>query len=941
MTSLDNFHGPNIGYVLELYDRYRQNPESVDAATRAFFQNWTPPEGVGSASTDGASFAADSVSGTMDAPSIEKIVGAVNLAQSIREYGHLAAQLDPLGSEPIGDPSLELATYGLNEDDLREFPASLIGGPIAAEAANALDAIQKLRAVYSSRIGYDYDHIRIPEERNWLREAAETGRYRAPNDPINPEALLLRLTQVEAFERFIHRIFPGKTRFSIEGLDMMVPILDETIGSAADEKTLAVLIGMAHRGRLNVLTHILNKPYVQLLAEFKDPVEKRTFNHNLGWTGDVKYHSGARRAIQEGQPVDLVVSMAPNPSHLEAVNPVVEGMARAVGTQVDQPGEPQFDPDMTLQILIHGDASFPAQGIVAETLNLSQLPGYWTGGTLHIIANNQLGYTTRPNNARSTIYASDLAKGFKMPIVHVNADDPEACIEVARMAYAYLSQFEKDFVIDLIGYRRYGHNEGDEPGFTQPVMYRKIEKHPTVRDQWGKTLVERGDIDAETPEAMLRRQMEELQAVLESLNVEKDLVEAIPLSPVPGTARRTKTSVPIRKLQALNEALLTVPEGFNLNPKIARGMQKRRDSLKDADARVIDWSTAEQLAFGSILADGIAIRMTGQDVERGTFSQRHAVFHDVENGDTFTPLQALPQAKAAFEIHDSPLSENAAIGFEYGYNVQAPERFVLWEAQYGDFINGAQTILDEFLLSARAKWGQTPSLALLLPHGWEGQGPDHSTGRVERFLQQAAETNLRIANCTTPAQYFHLLRRQALLLKSDPLPLIVLTPKSLLRHRLVVSSLRELAEGSWQPVIDDAAATERREQVTRLLLCSGKIYVDLISSEHRAANPSIAIVRVEQLYPFPSVDLAAVLERYPNVEQVIWTQEEPENMGAWEFARPLLEELNDGNWTLGYVGRARNSSPAEGSSSWHSVNQAALIEDAYRLVVEQVTEGEE
>ncbi|MGH2523731.1 MAG: thiamine pyrophosphate-dependent enzyme, partial [Anaerolineales bacterium] len=535
-------------------------------------------------------------------------------------------------------------------------------GSIAAGAANALEAIQRLRAVYCATTGYDYAHVRIPEEREWLRHAAESGRFRPPNDPINARGLLERLTQVETFEHFLHRIFPGKTRFTIEGLDMLVPILDAVIGAAAEAGIYTILIGMAHRGRLNVLAHVTNKSYAQILAEFKDPAQGRSFfiRDDLGWTGDVKYHLGAQRALDDGKPVDLVVTMPPNPSHLEYINPVVEGMARAAGTRVDEPGPPRFNQAVSLPILIHGDAAFPGQGVVAETLNLSRLPGYSTGGAIHIIANNQLGFTTTPQDGRSTLYASDLARGFKIPIVHVNADDPEACIEVARLAFAYRARFEKDFLIDLVGYRRYGHNEGDEPGFTQPLMYQTIERHPSVRAVWAGALLKRDMIDEDWPKQLVNRRMEELQSVLASLKPEKDIVEPPPAPPPPGAARQVKTAVPVGRLRELNEALLQVPDGFAFNPKLERAMRRRRKALQDLDEPAIDWATAEDLAFASILADGIAIRLTGQDTARGTFSQRHAVRHDGKTGETFTPLQALPQAKAAFEVVNSPLSESAA-----------------------------------------------------------------------------------------------------------------------------------------------------------------------------------------------------------------------------------------------------------------------------------------
>jgi 2-oxoglutarate dehydrogenase E1 component len=643
----------------------------------------------------------------------------------------------------------------------------------------------------------------------------------------------------------------------------------------------------------------------------------------------VKYHAGAQRTLKKDDPVDLHISIAPNPSHLEHVNPVVQGMARAAGTRVDQAGPPQFDEDVSLPIVIHGDAAFPGQGVVAETLNFSRLPGYLTGGTIHIIANNQLGFTTDPEAVFSTLYASDLAKGFKIPVVHVNADDPPACIEAARLAAAYRSRFKKDFLIDLVGYRRYGHNEGDEPSFTQPLLYHKINEQPTVRRLWAESLAQEGVASSDEAGEMVQQRLAELSRALASLRPDSDVAGLQLEAPPQGAAKRVETAVPAEILRDLNEALMAVPKGFNLHPKLERPRRRRRTALDEMDEATIDWATAEDLALATILADGVSIRFTGEDTERGTFSHRHAVFHDVETGSRYIPLQAIPQVKAAFEIHNSPLTESATIGFEYGYNIQAPERLVIWEAQYGDFINAAQAMVDEFIVSGRAKWEQTPSLVLLLPHGYEGQGPDHSSGRLERFLQLAAETNLRIANCTTAAQYFHLLRRQALLLQSDPLPLIVMTPKSLLRHPRAASSLRDLAEGRWQPVIDDAGARQRADEIRRLILCSGKVYVDLITSERHEPSTAVAIGRVEQLYRFPEQALAAVMAGYPNLEEVVWLQEEPENMGAWEFIRPNLTPLIDGRWPLRYIGRPRRASPAEGSLAWHQLNQNEIVEQAY------------
>ena len=926
------FHGPNAGYILELYERYRADPASVDAATRAAFAGWRPPDEPNGRTPTAAP--------TTPAEPVDKVMGAVNLATAIREYGHLAARIDPLGlANPPGDPALQPGAHGIDETALRALPATLIGGPVANGAANALEAIERLRAIYSSTIGYDYDHIRLPDERAWLREAAESQRFRPPNEPLDPLWLLEQLTKVEAFELFLHRIFPGKTRFSIEGLDMMVPMLDVILGESAAAGIYTILIGMAHRGRLNVLAHILNKPYSEILQEFRDTAgEEHAAREYIGWTGDVKYHAGASRSLA-GDLVDLVVTMAPNPSHLEHVNPVVAGMARAAGTRVDRPGRPFFDPHVALPIIIHGDAAFPAQGIVAETLNLQRLRGYRIGGTIHIIANNQVGFTTSQWEGRSTLYASDLAKGFKTPIVHVNADDPEACVEVARLAAAYRQRFHSDFVIDLVGYRRYGHNEGDEPRFTQPQMYEHIDRHPTARQRWATTLVERGTITADRGEQLLQRQTETLNTIYQSLPPELAPTQEPQLPPPPGgAARSARTAVPAEMLIALNDALLALPAGFQVNRKLARMLERRRDLFADPAMATVDWATAELLAFASILADGAPVRLTGEDVERGTFNHRHALLRDAASGAVHIPLQHFPQARAAFEVRNSPLSEAAAIGFEYGYSVQAPERLVVWEAQYGDFINTAQAIIDEFVVSGDAKWEQTSSLVLLLPHGYEGQGPDHSTGRLERFLQLAAETNMRVANASTAAQYFHLLRRQAALLTTDPLPLIVMSPKSLLRNPLVYSSLTELAGGHWQPIIDDAMTAAGRAGVRRVILCSGKIYVDMIADARRAERKDVALVRIEQLYPLPTDEIAAIVDSYPTTAELVWLQEEPANAGAWGFIHQRLSRLFDGNRSLRLIARPRRASPAEGGTAMHAQHQATLLDRAYELP-EEVTES--
>jgi 2-oxoglutarate dehydrogenase E1 component len=930
MNPWDQFTGANAGYVYELFERYQRDPSSVDEATRRAFASWTsagePPR--------------DRDRGPqLDESNIQAAIAAFNLAESIRRFGHLAARLDPLGfHDPIGDPSLLPQSHGLTDDTLKRLPASIVSGPAAAGAANAYQAIARLREIYCSTTGHDYNQVFVPDERVWLRHAVESGRFRPPQDPIEGRELLDRITEVETFERFLQRTFPGKTRFSIEGLDMMVPILDEIIHDAAEGGVQHVMIAMAHRGRLNVLAHILQKPYKEILAEFKDPIVK--LRVDLGFMGDVKYHAGARIERQpDGLPKHVVISMPPNPSHLEAVDPLLNGMARAAETSADAPGAPVVDKGKVLAILIHGDAAFPGQGIVAETLNLSRLEGYDVGGIIHLIANNQLGFTTDPEEAYSTSYASGLARGFKIPITHVNADDPQACIEAARLAIAYRHRFKLDSLIDLVGYRRYGHNEGDEPAFTQPQIYQIVAAHPTVREKYARQLVERGEITPQEVDAMVRTRMAELERIYASVQPEQDVVPPVPAVPPSGAAKKVNTAVPLPQLQDLNRDLMQVPDGFSVHRKLERGRERRKGMFASPTERSVDWASAEELAFATILADGVAIRLTGEDVERGTFSHRHAVYHDAVSGVEHIPLQALPQAKASFEIRNSPLSEYACVGFELGYNLQEPGRLVLWEAQYGDFINGAQIVLDEYLTSGRAKWGLAPSLVLLLPHGYEGQGPDHSSARLERFLNAAADTNMRVVNCTTAAQYFHVLRRQALLLKTDPLPLVVMTPKSLLRHPFTASAPAELAEGRFRRVIDDpstgsGSTAAQPAQVKRLVLCSGKVAVDLLAGERRKDYPNVAVVRVEQLYPFPGDLIAELFDRYANIREVCWVQEEPENMGAWDFVRPLIESLIDGRWALRYIGRSRNSSPSEGSSSWHAANQRAIVDQVFEATTE-------
>ena len=938
MSDLNLFHGPNAGYVLELYERYTRDPASVDPGTRAFFENWTPDamDGLDDGSPAGAPAAApiavDRVVGdpAVVPVAVDRIVGAARLIRYIRELGHMAARIDPLGGEPTGDPGLTLEIHHVTEDDLRGLPASIVRGPLVEGSPTALEAVNRLREVYSGSIGYETDHIHEFEERAWIREAAESRQFFQNFDAQRKHEILERLTEVETFERYLHQTFLGQKRFSIEGNDMLVPMLDTMIRNAATGGRREVVLGMAHRGRLNVLAHVLGKPYAAILHAFQsasrdhDEGAAPSGKGTTGWTGDVKYHLGARRAYKDSGIEQMPLTLAPNPSHLEYVNPVVIGRARAAQEQRDHRGAPTQDPKASLAILMHGDAAFPGQGIVAETLNLSDLRGYRIGGTIHIIVNNQIGFTTDPNESRSTLYASDLAKGFEIPIVHVNADDPEACIAVARMAYAYVERFGKDFLIDMVGYRRWGHNEGDEPAFTQPRMYEQIAQHPTVRELWARTLAEQGAIAPDEAERMvkaLQERLEQARRAPQTNGTPEAAAEAPPQRVGVGS-----TAVAQDRLVEFNEAILARPEGFRANPKLERLLQRRRAALSGEGG--IDWGHAETLAFASILADGTPIRMTGQDVERGTFSHRHLVLHDVENGRQYVPLQELPAAKASFAIHNSPLSEAAVLGFEYGYSMHAPSTLVLWEAQFGDFANTAQVIIDQFIVSGSAKWQQRPGLVLLLPHGYEGQGPEHSNGRIERFLQLAAGDNIRVVNCTTAAQYFHLLRRQAALLEQDPRPLVVMTPKSLLRHPRAASALAELAAGEFQPVLDDPEARGRAPEITRLILCTGKVYVDLLSAGEREAATHVAVGRVEELHPFPASQIEALLASYPNLREVVWLQEEPRNMGAWHYVAPRIQVLLGPRLRFEYAGRPEFASPAEGSLRQHTAEQSRLLQAA-------------
>jgi 2-oxoglutarate dehydrogenase E1 component len=885
-----------------------------------------PRDGAGpvTAAEPAPSEVTPALTGAPDEALLQAVQAATSLVKAHRMHGHLAAHLDPLGSEPVGDPALDPATVNLTPELMRAIPASVLR--VAVPGDTFADALPHLQETYCGTIAYEIEHISDHRQRVWLRQTIESGAHREPLSNEEKRALLERLSQVEALESYLHKAFLGKKQFSIEGVDVLVPMLDETLTRAAGAGAREVVLGMAHRGRLNVLAHTVGRPYQTILVEFEGEqnLEADTAMPE-GGTGDVKYHHGAsgNRKLPGGK--GITVTLSPNPSHLEIVDPVIEGRTRA--DQTSRKGrEPHHDPTVVMPVLIHGDAAFPGQGVVAETLNLQALDGYTTGGTLHVITDNQLGFTTDPRDSRSTRYSSDLAKGFDVPIIHVNADDVEACIAAVRLATSYRERFGRDALIDLIGYRRFGHNETDEPAYTQPLMYEKIKKHPPVRKLYADQLVEQGVVTKEEADAMAAEAYKSLS------DAHADLKASL-AAPGPETGEHQLdrspsaepvTAVPADTLRSLNEQLLKMPDGFNLHRKLKPQMEKRRGAL---DEGTIEWAQAEELAFASLLVQGVPIRLTGQDTERGTFSQRHLVFHDAKTGDRHTPIQDLPNATAPFELHNSPLSEAACLGFEYGYSAQAPEALVLWEAQFGDFVNGAQVVIDQFLVSGLAKWGQTTRLTLLLPHGYEGSGPEHSSGRMERFFQLAAEGNIRVANCTTPAQYFHLLRRQALVQKQRPL--VVMTPKSLLRLPAAASKLEDLAEGSqFHPVLDDPAVTDR-EKVTRLVLCTGKVYYDIAGSEERAAVDNVAVARVELLYPFASSELRELMDSYPSLREVVWAQEEPKNMGARAFMKlRMLDELLGENLRYEYVGREFRASPGEGYPAAHRAEQMRIVRAA-------------
>ncbi|HEY7337041.1 MAG TPA: multifunctional oxoglutarate decarboxylase/oxoglutarate dehydrogenase thiamine pyrophosphate-binding subunit/dihydrolipoyllysine-residue succinyltransferase subunit [Bryobacteraceae bacterium] len=852
------------------------------------------------------------------APSADPIKQAAvaGLIQAWRERAHLIADIDPLGSPRGSHPELDLSTHGLTLWDLdRSFHADSFGVlPLRA-------LLDRLRQIYAGRLGAQYMHIDSPEERRWLRERLEQPPKALPSE-VKKRALRC-IVLAEGFEQFLDNRFKGHKRFSLEGGETTIAVVEELLERAAVSGVNEIVIGMAHRGRLTLLANTIGKGIAQMFSEFEGDIDPELSDGQ----GDVKYHLGASstRAMSSGR--SITVSVAANPSHLEAVNPVVEGIVRPKQDLRDDAARERVIP-----LLIHGDAAMAGQGIVQETLNFSQIEGYDTGGTIHLVIDNQIGFTTPPQAGRSSPYCTDVALMVQAPIFHVNGDDPEACIRAMALAYDYRQRFHRDVVVDVVCYRKHGHNEGDEPSFTQPITAKKIHAHRSVTSVYAEKMASEGVTTAAEVESWREAQKNQLYEIYDHTVKQKEEYELLELAPVAAGARPTDlppTAVDRAVLQRIIDGVTSFPPDFHPHPKLARTIERRREAREGGPH--IDWALAETLAFGSLVLEGTPVRLSGQDSGRGTFSQRHAEYHDGETDRVYVPLQHLAPDQARFEVYNSPLSEYGVVGFEFGYSMADPFALVLWEAQYGDFSNGAQIIIDQFVSSAESKWGQPSGIVLLLPHGQEGGGPEHSSARLERYLQLCADHNMQVANCTTPAQYFHLLRRQmrgGRDRRGLRKPLIVMTPKSLLRHPKVVSSLDDLASGVFLPVLDDGTVSDP-SAVRRILVCTGKLYWELLAAREARKAMDMAIIRLEQLYPFPEAEFGAVLQRYPHANQVVWAQEEPRNMGAWAFARGYITPMLNRGQVIGYAGRPESASPAPGLIKQHQREQADLIEQAF------------
>ncbi|MCS7025441.1 MAG: multifunctional oxoglutarate decarboxylase/oxoglutarate dehydrogenase thiamine pyrophosphate-binding subunit/dihydrolipoyllysine-residue succinyltransferase subunit [Bryobacteraceae bacterium] len=909
--------GAFLGYLQELLEGQHEFYDSIFADLRLPYHpvRWQP---------DRQTMAWGALGPHSD--EVAKQAAVLQLINAYRVRGHLIADFDPLGSEPQYHAELDPATYGLTIWDLdRHFLTGNLG-PFSSEdgqqVATLREILETLRNTYCGKIGCEYMNIQHPEQKRWLQQRMEPQANSWPLDRETRRRILQMLIEAEAFEHFLHSRFVGQKRFALEGAESAIPILGTILDHAADTGVDEVVMGMAHRGRLTVLVNLIGKPVSQIFSAFEGELDPESTQGS----GDVKYHLGAKGIHRSPRGNELKVSVSPNPSHLEAVDPVVVGIARP---KQDRLGDRKRE--RVIPLLVHGDAAFAGQGVVAETLNLSQLDGYTTGGTIHLIINNQIGFTTNPYEARSATYCTDVARMVQAPIFHVNGDDPEACVRVAQLAFEYRQAFKKDVVIDMFCYRRHGHNEGDDPSYTQPLLYRKIRQHPSVIKLYADRLIREKVVTQEEVDEIARRfqqylaqAFDEAQKKGEEFEVQ-DLSAVLPETPGDFCAR---TAIDRHMVERVIVGITTLPEGFHLHPKLRNFLERRKEVLRGAP---IDWATAEAIAFGSLLLEGTPVRLSGQDSARGTFSQRHLELYDYETGGQYVPLRNLDPAQANFDVIDSSLSEYAVMGFEFGYTLGDPFSLVLWEAQFGDFANGAQIMIDQFIAAAESKWGQPSGLVLLLPHGYEGQGPEHSSARIERFLQLCAENNMQVANCTTPAQYFHLLRRQ---MRGGPdrrgvrKPLIIFTPKSMLRHPKAVSSIEDLTSGTFQEAIPDQSGVPASE-ITRLIFCSGKIYWELVAARQERNARHVAIARIEQLYPFPLHQVQAILGQYgPNTE-IFWVQEEPKNSGAWRFMQEQFEPLLDYKRRIRYVGRPESASPATGSSKRHAQEQADVLENAF------------
>ncbi len=944
----------NADFIAGLYRRYAENPASVDPSWREFFADlhddaraalleaqgasWTPAAGkaapnghAANGHATGAEAAAALIAAVPTDIALQDSIRAIWLIRIYRMLGHLLANLDPLGLEPAHyQEELDPKSYGFLESDY-DRPI-FIDGTLGFRHATLRQIMDKLRRTYCGTVGVEYMHIQDPDQTGWLKRRMESEDQETLYDVKAKRSILERLTAGDAFEKFLATKFVGVKRFGLEGGEAMIPALEAMIARAASLGLREAVVGMAHRGRLNVLTNILCKPFTAMFAEFQGVA---AYPDSVQGSGDVKYHLGTSIDRDfSGHTVHL--TMNANPSHLEWVNPVVTGRVRA--KQQQRSGGVNLNDaaiEQVAALLIHGDAAFAGQGIVGETLMLSELKGYRTGGTLHFIINNQVGFTTSPHYSRSGVYCSDVSKMIQAPIFHVNGDDVEAVVRVAEIAAEFRQKFHKDVVIDMVCYRRHGHNEGDEPAFTQPIMYRKIKDWPTTREVYARKLVAEGSLtqaDADKINSDFIGKLEkDFQAASTYKPNKADWLEGRwqGLEVASGDDRNGVTGVDLDKLKVIGNALARVPDGFNINPKVKKQLDIKREMMQTGDG--IDWATAEALAIGALLLEGTPVRLSGQDCGRGTFSQRQSVLYDQEDERRYVPLNSISSQQATYEVHDSPLSEAAVMGFDYGFSLAEPSALVCWEAQFGDFANTAQVFVDQFISSSEAKWLRMSGLTLLLPHGYEGQGPEHSSARLERFLQMCAEDNMQVANCSTPANYFHVLRRQ--MRRNFRKPLILMTPKSLLRHKLCVSKLADMGTGtSFQRVIGDATPDlADSKRIRRVVLCSGKLYYELCAARAERKINDIALVRLEELYPFPDKLLGKELSKYPKAE-IVWCQEEPENMGAWRFLDRRLEAvltaIDHRCKRPIYIGRAESAATATGSLKRHNQNQAELIERA-------------